>query len=98
MSSAKPSPMLSVVIPVYNEEENLPLLFERTYTALDALEIPYEILFTNDGSTDTSLEVLEHQYKARPDVTCVIDFEGNTGNIWQLLQALKTHGAISLLP
>lgn len=71
--------MLSVIIPVYNEQENLPLLFERCYMALDSLAYPYEIIFTNDGSTDTSYDLLQTQYKARPDVTCVIDFEGNYG-------------------
>ncbi len=71
--------MLSVVIPVYNEQENLPLLFERTYAALDALHTPYEVIFTNDGSTDNSLSLLLSQYSARAEVTCVIDFEGNYG-------------------
>ena len=71
--------MLSVVIPVYNEQENLPLLFDRTYKVLDGLHIPYEIVFTNDGSTDESLRLLHQQYTARPDVSCVIDFENNYG-------------------
>ena len=37
-------PKLSVVVPVYNEEAVLPTLFARLYPALDALEVPYEIV------------------------------------------------------
>lgn len=71
--------MLSVIIPVYNEQDTLPSLFKRCYTVLDALNTPYEIIFTNDGSTDESYTLLHAQHMARPDVTTVIDFEGNYG-------------------
>jgi len=50
---------LSVVIPVYNEEENVRLLYERLKKALDPLKKEYEILFVDDGSTDKTLAVLE---------------------------------------
>ena len=49
---------LSVVIPVYNEEDGLAALFARLYPALDALRIPYEIVFVNDGSRDGSAAIL----------------------------------------
>ncbi|WP_319237992.1 glycosyltransferase [uncultured Propionivibrio sp.] len=77
MSTA--SPKLSVVIPVYNEEATLPALFGRLYPALDQLGISYEILFTNDGSRDKSAALLADQFRARPDVTRVILFNGNFG-------------------
>ena len=48
MSDAS-APQLSVVIPVFNEELNLPTLFARLYPVLDALDRSYEIVFTNDG-------------------------------------------------
>ena len=70
---------LSVVIPVYNEEEGLPALFARLYPALDALHIPYEIIFVNDGSRDRSAAVLKDQFLARPDVTRVVLFNANYG-------------------
>ncbi len=76
---ASVSPELSVVIPVYNEEDGLPALFERLYPALDALGKSYEILFTNDGSRDRSAAVLREQFQKRPDVTRVILFNGNYG-------------------
>ena len=73
------APVLSVVIPVYNEEEVLPALFARLYPALDALGVTYEIVFVNDGSTDKSAALLREQFQRRPDVTRVVLFNGNFG-------------------
>lgn len=73
------APILSVVIPVYNEEGSLPMLFNRLYPALDALNKSYEIIFINDGSRDRSAAMLTHQHQQRPDVTRVILFNGNFG-------------------
>ena len=70
---------VSVVIPVYNEEQTLPLLFARLYPALDKLGVAYEIIFINDGSRDRSAGLLRRQYEARPDVTRVVLFSGNFG-------------------
>ena len=70
---------LSVVIPVYNEEQGLHTLFDRLYPALDALGISYEVVFINDGSRDRSPAILREQFQQRPDVTRVILFNGNFG-------------------
>jgi undecaprenyl-phosphate 4-deoxy-4-formamido-L-arabinose transferase len=70
---------LSVIIPVYNEEQGLQSLFDRLYPALDKLNISYEILFINDGSRDRSPAILREQFQKRPDVTRVILFNGNFG-------------------
>jgi undecaprenyl-phosphate 4-deoxy-4-formamido-L-arabinose transferase len=70
---------LSVVIPVYNEEQGLAALFARLYPALDGLRIPYEVIFVNDGSRDGSAALLREQFQRRPDVTRVILFNGNFG-------------------
>jgi undecaprenyl-phosphate 4-deoxy-4-formamido-L-arabinose transferase len=78
-SAAKSAPMLSVVIPVYNEEAVLASLFERLYPVLDALGEPYEIIFVNDGSRDRSAAILAAQFQSRPDVTRVVMFNGNFG-------------------
>jgi len=72
-------PDVSVVIPVYNEEDGLPALFGRLYPALDALGRTYEIVFVNDGSVDRSAAVLREQFQRRPDVTRVVLFHGNFG-------------------
>jgi len=73
------APSVSVVIPVYNEEDSLPLLFGRLYPALDKLGTSYEVVFVNDGSTDRSAALLRAQFGVRPDVTRVILFSGNFG-------------------
>jgi len=73
------APILSVVIPVYNEEATLPALFERLYPALDALDCSYEVIFVNDGSRDKSAAVLREQFQRRPDVTRVVLFNANYG-------------------
>jgi undecaprenyl-phosphate 4-deoxy-4-formamido-L-arabinose transferase len=80
---------LSIVIPVYNEELNLPTLFARLYPVLDAIGRRYEIIFTNDGSADRSIELLRAQYAARPDVTRVIDFNSNYGQHMAVMAALE---------
>jgi undecaprenyl-phosphate 4-deoxy-4-formamido-L-arabinose transferase len=79
MSTTIPSIILSVVIPVYNEEPGLAQLFSRLYPALDRLRISYEIIFINDGSSDRSAALLREQFQARPDVTRVVLFKGNYG-------------------
>lgn len=73
------TPQLSVVIPVYNEEAGLAALFGRLYPALDALALPYEVIFVDDGSRDRSAALLKDQYLARPDVTRVVLFNANRG-------------------
>jgi undecaprenyl-phosphate 4-deoxy-4-formamido-L-arabinose transferase len=73
------APEISVIIPVYNEERVLPRLFERLYAALDATGETYEVVFVNDGSRDASAQLLAAQFRARPDVTRVVLFNGNFG-------------------
>ena len=77
------NPKLSIVIPVYNEEDGLPALFDRLYPALDTLaskhQLCYEIVFVNDGSKDRSAGLLAQQVDARPDVTRAILFHSNFG-------------------
>jgi undecaprenyl-phosphate 4-deoxy-4-formamido-L-arabinose transferase len=83
------TPDVSVVIPVYNEEEGLPALFARLYPALDALGRSYEIVFTNDGSTDRSAALLREQFQKRPEVTRVILFNGNFGQHMAIMAAFE---------
>ena len=51
-------PRVSIVIPVFNEEANLPELIGRLKAACDPLGAPYEVIFVNDGSRDRSMELL----------------------------------------
>jgi undecaprenyl-phosphate 4-deoxy-4-formamido-L-arabinose transferase len=80
---------VSVVIPVYNEEPNLEPLFTRLTKVLDALGKPFEIIFTNDGSKDRSMEVLREFHQRRPQQVRVIDFNGNFGQHTAIMAAFE---------
>ena len=73
------APDLSVVVPVYNEQEGLAALFARIYPALDALGLSYELIFVDDGSRDRSAALLREQFEKRPEVTRVVLLAGNFG-------------------
>ena len=82
-------PYVSVVVPVYNEQENLPGLFQRLTAVLDKLGKPYELLFTNDGSRDNSLALLKDFHRQRPKEVRVIDFNGNFGQHMAIMAAFE---------
>lgn len=71
-------PHLSVIVPVYNEEECLPELLQRLRASLDGLGTSYEVIMVNDGSRDRSLEMLRSAAAADPHLV-VIDFNRNYG-------------------
>jgi undecaprenyl-phosphate 4-deoxy-4-formamido-L-arabinose transferase len=80
---------LSVVIPVFNEEPNLELLFGRLTKVLDGLGKSWEVIFTNDGSRDRSLEILRGFYQQRPKQVRVVDFNGNFGQHTAIMAAFE---------
>lgn len=95
MTTVAMKPEVSVVIPVYNEEAGLANLFARLYPAMDALGLPYEVIFVNDGSRDNSVAILAEQYRKRPDVTRVVLFNGNYGQHMAILAGFEqTRGQI----
>jgi len=83
------NPDISVVIPIYNEEEGLPALFARLYPALDALGRSYEVVFVDDGSSDRSVAVLREQFQRRPEVTKVVLLARNAGQHRAILAAFE---------
>lgn len=70
--------LVSVVIPLLNEEENIPLLYEELKQVLVALEDDHEILFIDDGSTDRSLELLRNLQEQDKKIV-VVNFRKNFG-------------------
>ena len=54
------NPEISLVIPLYNEAENITILYEEIRTSIDPLRKPYEIIFVDDGSSDSTLERLKN--------------------------------------
>jgi dolichol-phosphate mannosyltransferase len=71
--------MVSVVIPIYNEEENLPALRTRMTAALDSTGDPWELVLVNDGSRDRSLEMLRQMHAEDPRIK-VISLSRNFGH------------------
>src|SRR5881275_1963342 len=71
-------PDLSIVFPVYNEEQNLPILMEAIARALDGTGWSYEVVAVDDGSSDHSLAVLR-ELRAKYPTLRILSFEKNSG-------------------
>src|SRR5438034_9843988 len=85
------SPAVSVVVPLFNEEENIPILQSELRAALGGLD--YEIVFVDDGSVDRTVDQIE----TAPNIR-VIRFEKNTGQSAAIYAGLKAaRGAITVL-
>jgi undecaprenyl-phosphate 4-deoxy-4-formamido-L-arabinose transferase len=84
-----PNPYLSVVVPVYNEAENLRTLCTRLISVLDSTGHAYEIIFTNDGSRDDSLKILRELHQRFPREVRIIDFNGNFGQHMAIMAAFE---------
>ncbi|MBR9920764.1 MAG: glycosyltransferase family 2 protein [Bacteroidetes bacterium] len=70
---------LSVVIPIYNEEENIQLLYDRLSAVMQGMGVSYEFMFVNDGSKDKSLALIKDLAAVKPEVK-YIDFSRNFGH------------------
>jgi glycosyltransferase involved in cell wall biosynthesis len=70
---------LSLIIPVYNEEENLPLLYDAVYQALIPLKSTWEVIFVDDGSRDGSFDVLQSLVEKDPEHVRILSFRRNFG-------------------
>ena len=70
---------LSIVIPVYNEEKNLPELWEQIRATVVPLGIPWDVTFVDDGSRDQSVSVLKHIQTQEPEHAQVIVLNRNFG-------------------
>lgn len=70
---------LSIVIPVYNEVESLPLLHQAVCEALKELQRSWEVVYVNDGSKDGSDRVLEQLAAQDAEHICVVEFRRNFG-------------------
>src|SRR5438132_9278444 len=73
-----PQPDLSVVFPVFNEEENIPILLDEIAGALRGTSWSYEMVAVDDGSVDRSLQVLRDSRAKHPNLR-VLTFEKNSG-------------------
>lgn len=69
---------LSVVVPVYNEEDVLPEFHARTIATLRPLGCTYEIVYVNDGSMDSTLEIMQN-LRRRDSCVTIVDLSRNFG-------------------
>ncbi|WP_269924310.1 glycosyltransferase family 2 protein [Enterococcus innesii] len=84
--------MLSIVVPCFNEEASLPIFFEETEKVKRQLNMPFEYIFVNDGSSDKTLPVLRELYRAHPESVRYLSFSRNFGKeaaLYAGLQAAK---------
>ncbi|HCQ18828.1 MAG TPA: glycosyltransferase [Dermacoccus sp.] len=73
------APHLSVVVPMYDEQEVLPLFAERLRPVLDGLEVPYEVVCVDDGSRDATASLLHAMRRTWPQVR-LIQLRANSGH------------------
>lgn len=72
-------PKYSLIVPIYNEEENLPELYQRISALMDRLDGPTELILVNDGSRDRSLELIR-SLRDRDRRVCYVSFARNFGH------------------
>lgn len=80
-------PDLSVVLPVYNEEDTLPVLYERLSAVMATMQCSYELIFVDDGSSDASFSVLSALHEQDRAVR-VLRFSRNFGHHMALTAGL----------
>jgi len=73
-----PAPDLSILIPIFNEQENIPLLLDRVFTVLRSLPYTFEVLAVDDGSQDGSFSELQTGATKYPELK-VVRFRRNYG-------------------
>ncbi len=90
--------LLSVIVPVYNEEENLDFFYEGVVTVMDREKYRYEIIFINDGSTDRSAEILTSLAERYQRQCKVIHFRKNFGQTAAMMAGLDYSSGEVIIP
>jgi len=88
---------ISLVIPLYNEEENLDYLFKRIFSVLEQLKTSYEIICVNDGSRDRTLSKLLDYYQLYPTIK-VINLSRNFGKDIALTAGIDYSSGQAVIP
>jgi dolichol-phosphate mannosyltransferase len=89
--------MISVVVPIYNEEELVVRFHEAVAGAMESARTQWEVVYVNDGSTDSSLELLRGLQSLDPHVV-VVELSRNWGHMGAISAGLQTaHGAAVIL-
>jgi glycosyltransferase involved in cell wall biosynthesis len=89
---------LSLIIPVYNEAQNLPILYDSIQKTLKSIQCIWEIIFIDDGSRDNSFEVLKALVEKDPEHVRVVAFRRNFGQTAAITAGIDhAHGEIIVL-
>lgn len=86
--NATQKPYVSIVVPVYNEEENVRPLYEKIRKVCDTIGKTYEVLFVDDGSQDKTFDVLSDMRDTSPNL-CIIRFQENAGQTAAMAAGFK---------
>lgn len=79
---------ISIIVPTYNEEESLPILYKRLYNLMNNMnDYNFEILFINDGSKDNTIEIIK-QLRKKDERVCYVDFSRNFGKELAMIAGL----------
>jgi glycosyltransferase involved in cell wall biosynthesis len=81
--------MISLVVPIYNEEEIIHVLHDAIVVAMSEVDEPWEVLYVNDGSRDSSLELLR-ELQAEDSHIRVVDLSRNWGHMGALWAGMQT--------
>ena len=88
---------LSIIVPVYNEEQNIDYLFERLSSVLEKLQTSYEIVCVNDGSKDNTLQRLV-EFHQRNSRIKIINLSRNFGKEIALTAGIDYAGGRAIIP
>jgi undecaprenyl-phosphate 4-deoxy-4-formamido-L-arabinose transferase len=81
--------LISIVVPIYNEQDVIALFFERLYAAMDDLGTEYEVVLVDDGSRDGSADAIREQFARRPAHTRAVFLEFNAGQHMAVLAGFE---------
>jgi len=81
--------MISVVVPIFNEEELIMRFHEAMVVALDSANTPWEVVYVNDGSTDFSLQLLRG-LQAIDSHVVVVELSRNWGHMGAISAGIQT--------
>ncbi|MDP2699707.1 glycosyltransferase family 2 protein [Thalassospira sp.] len=88
---------ISVIVPIYNEEDSIPGLCQALLAVLDLLGRPFEIICVNDGSSDRSLEILRQETTLRPELK-VVSFRRNYGQTAAMMAGIDHASGEIIIP
>lgn len=89
--------MISVTVPIYNEEDNLMILYQKVSTVLDNLKQPWELILINDGSSDQSKEILD-EIAGKDKNVKVVHFRRNYGQTAAMMAGFNYASGDVIIP